>query len=121
MVCSRMTYREADTLLYYLQNLPNVKDAKVYDRTADAAIVYSGGRDVLIQALQKFHYEDVAVPSHLLDHSARDLNDFYQEKLIRKILLRLLGKCFVPSPVKTVVTSLKTLRCHCHWRFCNSP
>ena len=45
MVCSRMTYREADTLLYYLQNLPNVKDAKVYDRTADAAIVYSGGRD----------------------------------------------------------------------------
>lgn len=110
MVCSRMTYREADTLLYYLQNLPNVKDAKVYDRTADAAIVYSGGRDVLIQALQKFHYEDVAVPSHLLDHSARDLNDFYQEKLIRKIVLRLLGKWFVPSPVKTVVTSLKTLR-----------
>ena len=42
---NRMTYVEADTLLYYLENLEFVKKAKVYEQTADAAIVYVGERD----------------------------------------------------------------------------
>ena len=32
----RMSYGQADTLLYYLENLDGVVSAKVYERTCDA-------------------------------------------------------------------------------------
>ena len=41
MAQKRMSYEQADTLLYYLQTIPGVESANVYDRTADAAIRYS--------------------------------------------------------------------------------
>ena len=37
-----MSCLEADTLLYYLNNLQGVTQAKVYERTADASICYTG-------------------------------------------------------------------------------
>lgn len=37
---STMTYRQADTLLYYLENKSEVISAKVYERTGDAVIRY---------------------------------------------------------------------------------
>ncbi len=40
---STMTYRQADTLLYYLENKSEVISAKVYERTGDAVIRYKGG------------------------------------------------------------------------------
>ena len=40
----RMTVRQADMLQYYLTALPGVKSAKVYELTADAAVVYEGDR-----------------------------------------------------------------------------
>ena len=36
MVQSRMSYEEADTLLYYIENLSGVTSAKVFERTCDA-------------------------------------------------------------------------------------
>ena len=38
MAQSRMSYEEADTLLYYIENLPNVTSAKVFELTCDASI-----------------------------------------------------------------------------------
>ena len=35
-----MSMRQADLLQYYLETLPGVLNAKVYERTADAVIVY---------------------------------------------------------------------------------
>jgi hypothetical protein len=37
-----MTMRQADILEYYLRAKPFVKSVKVYDRTGDAVICYSG-------------------------------------------------------------------------------
>ena len=34
----RMSYGQADTLLYYLENLDGVVSAKVYERTCDAVV-----------------------------------------------------------------------------------
>ena len=49
-----MTYAQADTLLYYLQNQEQITFAKVYERTADAVIEYSGNRLDLITMMWKF-------------------------------------------------------------------
>ena len=50
----RMSCEEADILLYYLNTLGYVTQAKVYERTADACVCFNGGREPLIQALQRF-------------------------------------------------------------------
>ena len=89
-------------------NLPNVKDAKVYDRTARCCHCIFRGRDADSGFCKKFHYEDVAVPSHLLDHSKHEILMIFIKKTDTKNCTSSLRKWFVPSPGKTVVTSLKT-------------
>ena len=38
MMQNRMTFAEADTLQYYLEGLPGVAHAKVYEKTCDAVL-----------------------------------------------------------------------------------
>ncbi len=105
---NRMTYVEADALLYYLEKLEFVKKAKVYEQTADAAIVYVGERENAITALREFEYENVEVPKGVLESSGRALNAEYREKLIRKVAFRALGRFFVPSPLRILYTVFKS-------------
>ena len=42
IIQNRMTYAEADTLSWYLEEQENVTEVKVYERTADAVICYKG-------------------------------------------------------------------------------
>ena len=104
-----MSYKEADTLLYYLDTLEYVTQAKVYRRTADACVCFSGKRELLIQALRKFRYTSVKVPDEVLTNSGRQLNDIYQEKLIGKVLFHYAGKIFLPYPVRKAVVLWKAV------------
>lgn len=104
-----MSYKEADTLLYYLDTLEYVTQAKVYRRTADACVCFSGKRELLIQALRKFRYTSVIVPDEVLTNSGRQLNDIYQEKLIGKVLFHYAGKIFLPYPVRKAVVLWKAV------------
>ena len=105
----QMSYKEADTLLYYLDTLEYVTQAKVYRRTADACVCFSGKRELLIQALRKFRYTSVKVPGEGLTNSGRQLNDIYQEKLIGKVLFHYAGKIFLPYPVRKAVVLWKAV------------
>lgn len=105
----QMSYIEADTLLYYLYTLEYVTQAKVYRRTADACVCFSGKRELLIQALRKFRYTSVKVPDEVLTNSGRQLNDIYQEKLIGKVLFHYAGKIFLPYPVRKAVVLWKAV------------
>lgn len=105
----QMSYKEADTLLYYLDTLEYVTQAKVYRRTADACVCFSGKRELLIQALRKFRYTSVKVPDEVLTNSGRQLNDIYQEKLIGKVLFHYAGKIFLTYPVRKAVVLWKAV------------
>ena len=107
MAQSRMSYEEADTLLYYLQSLPEVENAKVYERTADAVVFYSGDRESVIGALRSYRFENTEVPEGVIEHSGRKLNAEYREKLIRKVILRFGGKLFLPYPVRAAIIAVK--------------
>ena len=100
MAQKRMSYEQADTLLYYLQTIPGVESANVYDRTADAAIRYSCSREVVIQALRSFHYDEVETPEGVIENSGRELNSRYQEKLINKILFHYGRKFLLQAPIR---------------------
>ena len=110
MVQPKMTFEEADILLYYLVNLENVTKAKVYERTQDAVIYYEKDRREIIKELQKFGYDRVTVPEGLTEHSGRQMNAEYQEKLLMKVVMRFGGKFLIPAPVRAVWTGVRSLK-----------
>lgn len=114
MVQSRMSYEEADTLLYYIENLSGVTSAKVFERTCDASISYNGERETLLQALRIFQYQTTDVPADLLAHSGRELNSTYQEKLVQKVVLRAGSKLFLPYPIQAAYAAFKSV--HYIWK-----
>ena len=110
MVQPKMTFEEADILLYYLVNLENVTKAKVYERTQDAVIYYEKDRREIIKALQKFGYDRGTVPEGLTERSGRQMNAEYQEKLLMKVVMRFGGKFLIPAPVRAVWTGVRSLK-----------
>lgn len=110
LVQYRMSYAQADTLLYFLQNDAQVTKAKVYERTQDAVIFYTGSRRELISKLQHFRYEYVEVPDGVIENSNRQMNAEYQEKMVEKVILRYASKALLPYPVRACWTTLKSLR-----------
>ena len=78
-----MTIREADLFSFYLSSLPMVKKAVVYERTADAAIVFDGSRQELIDHILQFRYEDRTLDEIVPQESGRALNQEYKEKLLQ--------------------------------------
>lgn len=107
---SRMTYKEADILLYFLNNTKNITFAKVYERTADAVIEYKGKRTDIINTLRRFHYEDIEVPAVITDNSSRQVNAEYQEKLVRKFALHYATRFFIPLPVRALMVISKSFK-----------
>ena len=109
-VQNRMSYAQADTLLYFLHSRKEVTFAKVYDRTCDAVISYVGDRQTIIELLRGFHYEDVEVPEGLIENSGRELNNTYQEKLIGKIVFHYARRWILPYPIRICLTSLRSVK-----------
>lgn len=107
---STMTYRQADTLLYYLENKSEVISAKVYERTGDAVIRYKGDRRRILEMLRSFCYDKVVVPNEVLETSGRALNAAYQEKIIDKILFRWMRKWFLPYPMTALYTAAMSVK-----------
>ncbi len=106
----RMTYEQADMLQYYLLCNESVKLAKVYDRTCDAVINYTGDREDVIRLLQEFHYQTVEVPADVLATSGREVNAQYQEKLFNKVVFHYARKWFLPYPLNACYTSVMSLK-----------
>ena len=110
VVQGKMTCAEADTLFWYLDRQKNITDVKVYERTADAVICYTGDRSGLIRLLKSFRYEDVTVPETVVRNSGRALNASYKEKLIAKVLLHYGGKLLMPAPLRAGLVTIRSLR-----------
>ena len=110
VVQRKMTCAEADILFWYLDRQSNITDVKVYERTADAVICYTGERAALIRLLKSFRYEDTAVPETVVRNSGRKLNTSYKEKLIAKVLLHYGGRLLVPAPLRAWIVTIRSLR-----------
>ncbi len=103
-----MTFAQADKLQYYLLSLGFVTDAKVYERTCDAVINYSGDRQDVISALARFSMEhtEVAVP----DHTGRELNAEFEDRLITTIIKYFTKKLIFPFWLRTAINIIKSIR-----------
>ena len=86
---SRMTLEQADLLEYYLLDKPFITEVKVNDRTGNAIIFYTPGMDarqMVIEALQVFSYEDEQAAALVPEHTGRALNRRYETRLVLTVL-----------------------------------
>ncbi|WP_195415805.1 heavy metal translocating P-type ATPase [Enterocloster citroniae] len=105
-----MSIRQADLLQYYLCALPGVKDAKVYERTADAVVVFEGDRGEILNGVRKFSYENERLQELVPKNSGRALNREYKEKLIQNVAVRAVTKALFPLPFRAVYTVYHGIR-----------
>ena len=110
VIRNRMTCAEADVLCWVLEKQKNVVKVKVYERTADAVIYYTGDREELIHKLKKFHFEKADAPDNVISSSGRALNSAYREKLIAKTLLHYGGKVLLPNPMRKIWLTFKAVQ-----------
>ena len=106
----RMTCRQADQLEYFLTNLEGVTAAKVVERNQDAVISFSGNREEILKAVQGFSYEKAEAPESYLQNSGREMNGEYWEKMVNHVVLHYGKKIFLPLPIRTFLTTLKSVK-----------
>ncbi len=104
MMQKHMSLAQADVLEYYLKNIDGVTDVSVYDRTCDAVIHYSVDRAAITSALARFSYEKAEAMDLVPDHTGRELNRQYEDKLTFTVLRRIVNKLFVPAPIRLAVS-----------------
>lgn len=109
----RMTVEEADMLLYYLYSLKGVTSAKVYERTGNAAVCYTGDRGKLIHGITGFSYDNEAIRKLVPENTGRSLMNTYQEKLVMKVAGHCLCKLFLPAPLKAVKAVVQSVHFLC--------
>ena len=106
VIQKRMSFSQADTLQYYLMGLTGVQKVKIQNRTCDVVIEYDADREALLKELQRFSYQQTEVPVDYLKNSGREMNQYYWDKLVNRVILHYGTKLFLPISVRE--TSLRS-------------
>ena len=108
--CGRMSLHQADVLEYYLRNEAGVLDVAVYDRTQDTVICYETQRGAVIAALARFSFARGEKMDLVPEHTSRELNREFEEKLTMTVCRRVFNKLFLPMPVAAAIAAVKSLK-----------
>ena len=108
--CARMSLDEADVLEYYMRSVDGVDEVKVYDRTRDAVICYRAERAAVINALAAFSFSAAEAIQLVPEHTTRELNREFEDKLAMAVLRRTASKLFLPVPVTTAIAIVRSLK-----------
>lgn len=108
LAMKRMTFREADTFDYYLKSFAEIREVKVYERTADAVIVFEGDRDRITEIVKGFSFDDVQVPERVFECSGRELSAAYYDKLVTTVVMHFAKRLVLPFDVRRVWDTAKT-------------
>ena len=84
VIQSRMSFAQADTLQYYLEQCESVISAKIQNRTEDVTICYEGSKDAILEVLKAFSYEKTDVPDTYIRNSGREMNQHYWDQLVEQ-------------------------------------
>ena len=98
----RLSFEEADRLQYYLLSLDGVEKATVYERSADAVVIYTGNRDALLDNILKFDADAEDIKALVPENTGRELMASYKEKLITNVIVHYGCRVFLPSPLRRV-------------------
>ena len=108
--CPAMSLEQADILESFLREVKGVGQAKVFERTGDAIISYSCGRDELLRTLAGFSFEKAEKLQLVPEHSSRKLNREFQDKLFFTVARRAVSKLLLPLPLRAVISCIKSVK-----------
>ena len=106
----RMSFREADTFEYYLGTFPEIRETKVYERTADAVIVFDCDRARAIEIVKGFSFDTVQVPEKVFECSGRELSAQYYDRLVTSVLLHYGKRLILPFDLRRLWVIAKTVK-----------
>ena len=109
-VCNvRMTLHRADVLEAYLNHHDAVSKAKVYERTGDVVVYYTGSRKDAVAALSTYRFDDPELDALVTSADSRRINQEYQEKMYDLLAGRVLRKLFLPAPLNAAYTVFRSI------------
>ena len=109
-VCNvRMTLHRADVLEAYLNHHDAVSKAKVYERTGDVVVYYTGTRKDAVAALSTYRFDDPELDALVTSADSRRINQEYQEKMYNLLAGRVLRELFLPAPLNAAYTVFRSI------------
>ena len=115
----KMTIPQADLLQAYLESRPWCESAAVHERTGCAVIYYKAGeRQSVLADIAAFRYADPDVRALAPEHSPRELNRRYEERLVGMCLRKAAAALFFPKPLRIarcLLHSVPFIRRGLHW------
>ncbi len=104
------SFREADTLEYYLKESEGITEVKVYERTADAVVRYSCDRAGIIDIIKAFSFEKIKVPEKVFECSGRELSAQYYDKIVTSVILHYGKRLILPLNLRILWVILKDFK-----------
>ncbi len=110
----RLSFRRADILEYYLKSFGEIKEVRVYERTADAVIFFDGSRSRIVEIIKDFDFDDIQVPERVFESSGRELAAKYYDKIATSVIWHYAKRLFVPVFIRRILDAVKL--CRYIWR-----
>ena len=106
----RMTLKQADIAEYALSAVTGVKRVQVFDRTCDIVIAYTCDRAEIIRTLSRFSFTDERNIALVPEHTGRELNRYYENKLAGVVIKRFVNKLIIPQPIRHAIAFIKAAK-----------
>lgn len=100
---NRMSLRQADIIDAFIKQNCDVDSIRVYDRTGDAIIVYNGARSEIIKMLSEFSFEKAEALCTVPEHSSRELNREFEDRLVFSVIKHFSTKWLLPLPIRAAL------------------
>lgn len=96
----QMTLAQADLLEAWLQQKSWCRQVTVHERTCAVILYYEGDRQIVLDAIRRFSWQEAEQTTSLPAHSNRALNREFEEKLVGKVFCKAACTLFLPSPLR---------------------
>ena len=106
----KMSFREADTFEYYLTGFDDIRSVRVYERTADAVIVYDCDRSKITDIIRNFSFEETEVPERVFESSGRELSAKYYDRIVTTTILHFGKRIFLPFSIRRIIDTVNTAK-----------
>ena len=117
-----LSLEDADRLEAWCLTQHGIKTATVHERTQSIIVTFDdahgawrsvdahSSRREFIEALSRFSFDDAEVSALSVVHSGRKINRQYEEQLVMAIASKCIHSLFVPVPIRTALTIIRSVR-----------
>ena len=117
-----LSLEDADRLEAWCLTQRGIKTATVHERTQSIIVTFDdahgawrsvdahSSRREFIEALSRFSFDDAEVSALSVVHSGRKINRQYEEQLVMAIASKYIHSLFVPVPIRTALTIIRSVR-----------